>query len=402
MAVVRSRRTKQFFITIGPVEYYETIRQDFVDYFEGVEEYCVSVEHNHVNVKCHIHAYIAFNDLKLINEVREYIVWFDHTINIESVKSKRNVLLYVSKEDEEVYFNCRESLLAFSYRAKAWARRSPKFLFGDPFVLEHRQCYRVLQELHREIHDRPRGRRRVLPKPSEFWLGWPMQLLEYFHAAYGSLQGVKKALYIYGPTGVGKTYTVESLRSHYEIEWRSVYMPVPGQFFFGDFKPKVHELVMFEEYDHALFKANYEQLKRVMEGRFVSVMEKYGYRRQIRVQCPVVFVSNYAPYSDPPFLRRILLVDAINEHNGLPKAPVPKEEVDAAMEAQEIIEITSDEEDSHAQEAPLQTSWGPIARSTPIPGPSSYWDVPTTSTSSDSGSRYSDGSIRYGSGREAF
>jgi hypothetical protein len=69
--VRRERRTRQFFITLGGLIYYEDIRRDFLDYFSGIEEYCVSIENNHVNKLCHIHAYLSFYDLMKTVDVRE-------------------------------------------------------------------------------------------------------------------------------------------------------------------------------------------------------------------------------------------------------------------------------------------------------------------------------------------
>jgi len=33
--------SKSFFVTLGGLDYYDSIRSDFLLYFEGVEEYCV-------------------------------------------------------------------------------------------------------------------------------------------------------------------------------------------------------------------------------------------------------------------------------------------------------------------------------------------------------------------------
>jgi hypothetical protein len=88
MAAKRSRPTKQFIVTVGPLEYYDRLRDDFIEYFEGVKEYCVSTENYHLNNKVHIHAYLEFNDLLLCNYVRGCVDWFDGTVNVESVKSR--------------------------------------------------------------------------------------------------------------------------------------------------------------------------------------------------------------------------------------------------------------------------------------------------------------------------
>jgi hypothetical protein len=151
MAGSRCRRSRQFFVTLSPIIEYEGIRSDFLHYFDDTEDYCVSIECNHVNKLKHLHAYLQFYELLDVSEVRNCISWFEHTINIQNVKSKRNVLKYKSKEDDEIFFNCRESDLSFSYRAKAWARHTRTFRYDESFVLEYPQYYRLLSELQREV-----------------------------------------------------------------------------------------------------------------------------------------------------------------------------------------------------------------------------------------------------------
>jgi len=45
--------------------------------------------------------------------------------------SERNWLKYISKEDEEPYFNVAVDKLSFNYRALYWARNTEKFQFSD-------------------------------------------------------------------------------------------------------------------------------------------------------------------------------------------------------------------------------------------------------------------------------
>jgi hypothetical protein len=80
------------------------------------------------------------------------------TLNVRSVKSRRNVLKYISKEDKELITNIRESELSFYYRTICWARRTQAFRYNDPFVLEHPQYYRLLQEVHKEVQSRQDSR----------------------------------------------------------------------------------------------------------------------------------------------------------------------------------------------------------------------------------------------------
>ena len=83
-----TRRTDQYFITTGPVDYYESVRSDFLRYFSNVETYCVSIEYNHVNKECHLDAYLKLCDLCSLSDVRECLEWFEGTINIQSVRSR--------------------------------------------------------------------------------------------------------------------------------------------------------------------------------------------------------------------------------------------------------------------------------------------------------------------------
>jgi hypothetical protein len=71
MTARQARRTKQFYVTIGGLEYYEDIRRDFLCYFSDLEEYCVSVESNNVNKSVHIHAYLQFHDSCSVVSVRD-------------------------------------------------------------------------------------------------------------------------------------------------------------------------------------------------------------------------------------------------------------------------------------------------------------------------------------------
>ena len=58
----------------------------------------------------------------------------DGGIAVKPRKSERNWLNYISKEDEEPYFNVAVDKLLFNYRALCWARNTGKFQFSDAFM----------------------------------------------------------------------------------------------------------------------------------------------------------------------------------------------------------------------------------------------------------------------------
>jgi hypothetical protein len=112
--------------------------------------------------------------------IRECAEWHDSVINIQSVKSKINVLLYISKDDPELIFNCRLGELSIYYRTLEWARRTPSFRFSDSFAVEHGQYYKLLQVIHFEIWSRQRSKPIVPRVIREWWPGWPVQVLQSF------------------------------------------------------------------------------------------------------------------------------------------------------------------------------------------------------------------------------
>lgn len=335
VSVVR-RRAKQWFITVGGLEYYDRIRSDFLLYFDGVEEYCVSIE-GFTKPTVHCHAYLKFHDFAYFEILRDLIP-VSGTVNIQVCKSRRNTLKYVTKEDECPLFNCSESELSFAYRARAWAKRTPLFRFYDPFVLEYPQYYRLLSELHKEVCDR---RRSVVPVNgllSTWYPGWAMSMYESLAAFI--YKRSSKQLYIYGPSGTGKTYTLSLLLK--ELGFFRIYMPVPGQFFFGDFSASAYDCVMFEEFDFDLFQRNFSQIKRLLNGERFSVDVKGSRQRILAVRCPIFFVSNFDPPYDKAFLRRVTVIHAIEEMEGKARIATVKPEDEPITS---FIEISSDEDE---------------------------------------------------------
>lgn len=72
---------------------------------------------------------------------------------------------------------------------------------------------------------------------------------------------------------------------------------------------------------------------------------KYRSRNVITVRMPVIFVSNMCPYSDPAFLRRLEVINALGKMENFPKIKVPKQEEVDGMET-EVVEIASEDENS--------------------------------------------------------
>lgn len=71
--------------------------------------------------------------------------------DVQVCKSRKSCLRYFSKEDSSPLYNCKESELQFNLRARKWAERVHTFRFDDPFVVEHRFCYRFLKKFFDDV-----------------------------------------------------------------------------------------------------------------------------------------------------------------------------------------------------------------------------------------------------------
>lgn len=345
MAAVRQRRTDQFIVTLGGVEDYEGVREDFLLYFDDLQEYCVCLEYNHVNNKCHIHAYLKFCVLLSCVEVRNFLSWCEDTVNVQSVRSRRNVLKYITKEDRSPLFNCRLSELSFSYRAFVWASGTRTFRFSDSFVLEHPQYYRLLQELHSEVQHGRVLRQSDIANVTSFYPGWGLEVLLQIRRQFQGLD--RRGLYVYGQSGIGKTFIVREVFK--ALGFQEIFMPVPGHFFFGDFEASRYDSVLFEEFEFETFKSNFYQIKQLLDRVSFPVDAKYRVPKYVRVKCPIVMVSNYSPYSEVSFVRRLAVINALEKLENVEKIIVPKEEVDGISEM-EVIEIPSESDEESMEE----------------------------------------------------
>lgn len=108
------------------MEFYDTIRQYFVSFFNNVVTFCVAVEKSNVssnNVSCHLHAFLEFANACFADDLRDYIklIVSDCKMDVQPCRSRKSCLKYLSNEDRNLFFNCRLSELHFNYRAYRWA-----------------------------------------------------------------------------------------------------------------------------------------------------------------------------------------------------------------------------------------------------------------------------------------
>lgn len=354
--VVR-RRVKPcsiFFLTLSLPTYYESIRHDILLWFTGLLTFVISVEESKTSeqVSFHAHCFLHFSDKIFLSDLREYI---DVCVNLnfggchfdlQSCKSRKSCIKYVTKEDRNSIYNCKESELHFFRRSLLWVSRTDQFRCNDPFVVEHRFCYRFLEKL---FNDEKRKLDRVCNlKPVLFaYVNWSLDVSLWWNKAIRQVGYKNKCLYLHGSTNVGKSSFIE--RCIGRVNMPFVYYPGVGKFFMQDYDPFFHKVILFEEFTYEYHCIG--MLKRLMEGRSYSYPVKGLSDRVLIHKGPIIFISNhYSDSYDSAFLSRLFVVSAEEAFWDSLVSCIPKEEVDASAGADEVLVVEdSDDETSFLQ-----------------------------------------------------
>lgn len=347
----RVRPGRCFFITIDLDQYYESVRQDFISGFDQLVSFCVAVEESRSSkrVSYHMHAYLEFLDKCYLSDIKEYIecMYPGLRYDCQSCKSTKSVLKYITKEDRHPFYNVKVSLLHFNYRAYFWAVNTPQFSCADPFVQEHRFCYKFLERMFHDV-------KASLVKPCKLrffdiaYCNWTLEVCMWWNGFLKTVGIRKKQLYLYGSTKLGKSTYVEKMIGKSNMD--CVYFPGVGKFFMQGYRPGFHKIIIFEEFDIKYFCQS--MLKRLLEGRKYSYPVKCGLDLNIVHTGPIIFVSNYVydDCMDDALKSRFLFVSAEVPYWEALEACIPKEETDVC-EDEESISISSDEEDDGSASA---------------------------------------------------
>jgi hypothetical protein len=135
-----------------------------------------------------------------------------------------------------------------------------------------------------------------------------------------------------------------------ELGLSRAFMPMPGQFFMGTFCSSLYDCIVFEEYDHEVFKSNYFQIKTMLDRKVFPIDRKNEPASSLKIKCPIIFCSNFAPHYDHAFVRRVKVIEAL-ENLDHEKVRVPKE-VDGSTPV--VIDIASTSEDEDEENSFLQ------------------------------------------------
>lgn len=359
----RKRPGRKFFFTLDLPSYYDSCRKDIVQWFDQLVTFCVAVEVSRISkrVSFHAHSYLEFSDKILLSDLRDYIdicinTQFGESLrfDLQSCKSPKSVLKYITKEDRCPYFNCKLSLLHFNYRSFVWAMQTPIFRHSDSFVQEHRFCYRYLEKLFYDVKTDLKRDDKELFRCEKAYANWSLVCANWWNESISKFVVKRKQLYLFGPSNTGKSSWVEKMIGRSMMKF--VYFPGVGKFFMQGYRPGFHKVILFEEFDYKYHCSS--MLKRLLEGRSYSYPVKGQMDVDICHKGPIIFVSNYDfPDMDEALRNRLFFVSAPEAFWSSLEAIVPKEEGEEDdFEEVEVIALSSDEEEEENKKLHVQIS----------------------------------------------
>lgn len=116
-----------------------------------------------------------------------------------------------------------------------------------------------------------------------------------------------KHIYLYGPPGVGKTETVDRIVKSFST-WRS---NQNDKWMFGTLEEN-HRYAVFEDFDLYGF-SQLPTLLSIMDGKPVSISEKYKNDEIKMFSVCCIFISNYTLCNTSPLYRRVSYIDVTHK-----------------------------------------------------------------------------------------
>lgn len=290
------------------------IREDIVLHISYLcENWLVCVEHEDDGGmgRRHLHFYFKLKDASPINTVRMWLVeLFEFgNLDLQVVRSERNILKYLSKEDLKLVTNVRISELNFIYRVHKWASSVKYFDYTHPFVVEHRNQHNYLQKYFSDYKYRDSHLFDLNLCAYTFPCSWANAVVRWFNTSLLKCKaGLVRfeQLYLYGEHNIGKTYIVELLLS--QLADHLIYYPDVGKFLMNHFKEGRHKVIVFEEYKNEFHCESY--LKRLLENRQYAFPIKGLPALQFAYKGLVIFISNYPFAGDEALESRLKIIHA--------------------------------------------------------------------------------------------
>lgn len=350
-----NRKARVFAVTVP----YTHISKAHV--FEALNEFCsqlVITEELHYNLQHHHHLFlrtfesyrrleirlmiaaaynIRVNDDDLNNNDYDNIDdedggGDDSKIYVATVRNVQNYLGYITKEDESPMFKGRgvEKSFSFYYRSLAYANSVSEFDVTHPFVLNHPQYYKLLNDVvikNQEKKEKLRQLNQLKPVyycfTEEF--NWQDKIISWWNDwAISGYKHKKQQLFVHGASNTGKTTFIMNLlkiaineeKDSDEAYERQIFRPTPNEpkYAYQSFDSNRFNVFFIDEFDASEYKIS--DMKKALAGESFPTNCKNAYSKTIKIQMPAVLISN----SEPPneyqseiyrgFRERLLIIEA--------------------------------------------------------------------------------------------
>lgn len=286
-------------------------REAVVAFSPPCDEFCITLEKGSgINCCNHIHCYFKFIDrfnyCKLISFYTDLFSSLDLniTVHVESVRSLRTYLRYITKEDVNPYFaNVNANYFSFNYHCHKNLKSMDKWDPSHWFVVQHRNCYKYLEQLYYSIHSNYVNTYSYIWP----WVGLDVDWFYKFESWYVNFVSTKfyhkkKHCYLWGISNAGKSTACRLLLSclFNRVYYASDVYP------FGGYYSNVHRAIVFEEFDYR--KYDLSVINKCLEGIEFYCNQKYIVERIETCQVPVIFISNDEPPNIDSFLNRVEVI----------------------------------------------------------------------------------------------
>lgn len=266
----------------------------------------------------------------------DYNPWSN--VQVKTIKSKRNVLINLSKTDLNLYTNIDVNSLSFSYRANIWAKNTREFSYVDPFVSEHKNCYKFLKEFY-DDYWKPKLTNQNLKPMEQCYNNWTLEVAEWWNDMIINPKPRKRQLYIHGRTKMGKSTFIQKIIGENCLPF--IFYPEKGQFFMQEFSSYRHKVILFEEFDIRDFPIN--ALKRLLAGETYPYSVKSQKPKIIKFIGPIIFVSNFNEIQDAALKGRLKIVYVNKPYWNDEKILIPKSELELNKNAENFNDKNENE-----------------------------------------------------------
>lgn len=312
---------EQFFLTLPQAN--TLTKADVAGIVESLSDEYVVGQERHKDGGIHFHAIFKTRTPYFLFPLRQDIcMWLpdDAAIDLQVVKARRSCVHYVCKED---YDPARKGTfykkdLPYAVECMDWVKENQTFSLMHPWILAHWNSYRFCERLHGEYWganavpaEPAKGLRQVellgnsLKSGSALFIfnDWVESVFDWCQDSFVNNRRHKMPqLYLYGVPNCGKTTLMNNL-----VDMDSCYWAGRDKWWFDQFEVSKHFAVVIDEFNWESFSCKKELLKLLAGEPFVANIKGVAPRR-IKVNIPVIMITNDEPPTDPAFLVRVKVI----------------------------------------------------------------------------------------------